>query len=77
MNGDLHVVVPGKFIAFKGPDDDMPADRLWSATPPHFRPSVLFRIPWWGNGVSDSLNDDLFSDDSIGGTRETQLRLNR
>eukprot|EP00291_Cryptomonas_curvata_P020098 CAMPEP_0172167516 /NCGR_PEP_ID=MMETSP1050-20130122/9623_1 /TAXON_ID=233186 /ORGANISM="Cryptomonas curvata, Strain CCAP979/52" /LENGTH=352 /DNA_ID=CAMNT_0012838331 /DNA_START=479 /DNA_END=1534 /DNA_ORIENTATION=+ len=29
INGDLHVVVPGKFVAFKGPVGDMPSDRLW------------------------------------------------
>ncbi len=33
INGDLHVVVPGRFIAFKGPDDDLPAGRRWSGGP--------------------------------------------
>ena len=29
LNGDLHVVVPGKFVAFKGPIGDMPPGKLW------------------------------------------------
>lgn len=29
MNGQIHVVVPGKIILFKAPCGDLPADRLW------------------------------------------------
>ena len=29
INGDLHVLVPGRFVAFKGPTDDMPDGCMW------------------------------------------------
>jgi cell division cycle 14 len=32
-NGDVHVLVPGRFLAFKGPrEDGIPAGRLWTDT---------------------------------------------
>ena len=50
-NGDIHEVVPGRFIAFKGPREDLiPSGRLWvdqrSGGDRHFHPAyyaALFR----------------------------------